>query len=137
MIWLKEITTKKDLNNEEGGLSRINRDSLFIGSVSEENIVSIHRESGQKRSWRGGGVSIQAESGQKRSAGRKMCLDTGGIGTEKVLRQKDVSRYRENRDRKDLPAERCVSIQRKSGQKRSPQEKPHHTHVIIENQNLK
>ncbi|PGT74773.1 hypothetical protein COD11_26365, partial [Bacillus sp. AFS040349] len=48
-------------------------------------------------------VPIQGESGQKRSSSRKMCPDTGRIGTEKVFQQKDVSRYRENRDRKGLP----------------------------------
>ncbi|WP_251403696.1 hypothetical protein [Metabacillus litoralis] len=68
-------------------------------------------------------VSIQGESGQKRSSSRKMCLNTGGIGTEKVLRQKDVSRYRGNRDRKGPPAERCVSIQGEWGQKRSSSRK--------------
>ncbi|UHA60428.1 hypothetical protein KDJ21_001170 [Metabacillus litoralis] len=63
-------------------------------------------------------VSIQGESGQKRSSSRNLCLDTEGIGTEKVKERKDVSRYRENRDRKGPPAERCVSIQAVSGQKR-------------------
>ncbi|MCM3162036.1 hypothetical protein M3607_11165 [Metabacillus litoralis] len=62
-------------------------------------------------------VSIQRESGQKRCTIRNLCLDTGGIGTEKVFKPKDVSRYRGNRDRKDPPAERCVSIQEESGQK--------------------
>jgi hypothetical protein len=68
-------------------------------------------------------VSIQGESVQKRSLSRKMCLDTGGIGTEKVTQPKDVSRYRGNRDRKGLPAERCVSIQVESVQKRSSSRK--------------
>ncbi|MFV2050130.1 hypothetical protein ACEWK1_22560, partial [Metabacillus sp. YM-086] len=64
-------------------------------------------------------VSIQRESGQKRCTIRNLCLDTGGIGTEKVFHQEFVSRYRGNRDRKGLPSGICVSIQRESGQKRS------------------
>ncbi|UGB31571.1 hypothetical protein [Metabacillus sp. B2-18] len=90
-----------------------------IRGVPAERCVSIQGESGQKRSSAGKCVSIQRESRQKRSFSRKMCLDTGRIETEKILRQKDVSRYRGNRDRKGLPAERCVSIQAESRQKRS------------------
>ncbi|WP_121664530.1 hypothetical protein [Metabacillus litoralis] len=89
----------------------------------EEIGVLVLRELGQEGLPGERCVSIQRESGQKRSSSRKMCPDTGGIGTEKVFRQKDVSRYRENRDRKDPPAERCVSIQGESGQKRSSSRK--------------
>ncbi|MFV2048407.1 hypothetical protein ACEWK1_13640, partial [Metabacillus sp. YM-086] len=99
------------------------------GEIGTEKIfrrkdVSRYRENRDRKGPPAGRcVSIQGESGQKRSSSRKMCLDTGGIGTEKVLQQKDVSRYRQNRDRKGLSVGRCVSIQGESGQKRSSSRK--------------
>ncbi|MCM3411369.1 hypothetical protein M3676_15470 [Metabacillus litoralis] len=87
--------------------------------VKERKDVSRYRENRDRKGLPSGiCVSIQGESGQKRSSIRNLCLDTEGIGTEKVKERKDVSRYRENRDRKGPPAERCVSIQAVSGQKR-------------------
>ncbi|PGT81485.1 MULTISPECIES: hypothetical protein [Bacillaceae] len=92
--------------------------------VLQQEYVSRYRENRDRKDPPAErSVSIQVESGQKRSSNRKMCVDTGGIGTEKVLRQKEVSRYSGNRDRKDPPAERCVSIQVESGQKRSSSRK--------------
>ncbi|MCM3162101.1 hypothetical protein M3607_11495 [Metabacillus litoralis] len=149
------IGTEKVLQQKDVSRYRGNRDRKGLPS---ERCVSIQRESGQKRSssrkmcldtgrigtekilqqkdvsrYRGNRdrkgppagrcVSIQGESGQKRSSVRKMCPDTGGIETEKVLQQKDVSRYRGNGDRKGPPAERCVSIQGEWGQKRSSSRK--------------
>ncbi|WP_251396620.1 hypothetical protein [Metabacillus litoralis] len=165
------IGTEKILHQEDVSRYRGNQDRKGQG---EERCVSIQRESRQKRSsirnlcldtggigtekvfhqefvsrYRGNRdrkgqgeercVSIQRESRQKRSSSRKMCLDTGSIGTEKVFQQEFVSRYRGNWDRKGLPAERCVPIQVESGQKRPSRRKmhpdteviPHHTHVLI------
>ncbi|WP_162987543.1 hypothetical protein [Metabacillus litoralis] len=102
---------------------------LDTGGIGTENDTQRKDVSRYRQYWdrkdppAGRCVPIQRESGQKRSSSRKMCLDTGGIGTEKVHHQEFVSRYKGNRDRKDPPAGICVSIQRESGQKRSSSRK--------------
>jgi hypothetical protein len=83
-----------------------------------ENVSRYYRYRDKKSAEERECVSILRESRQKECRGARMCPDTTGIGTKRVPRSENVSRYCGNRDKKRSEERECVPILRESRQKK-------------------